>query len=138
MEQLTGDDTRSWGPPFAFAKNSKDSNESAYFLGVNRNKQSLTVNFKDPKGLEILYKLIKQSDVLVENFVPGKLQELGLGYEQVIGLNPNLIYTSITGYGSTGPDKHRPGYDVIIEFLILIQSRGWIDVYNWRRTWRTC
>jgi succinate---hydroxymethylglutarate CoA-transferase len=71
--------------------------ESAYFLSVNRNKRSITVNFKDPQGLEILHKLIKQSDVLVENFVSGKLATMGLGWEDCQKINPNLIYASITG-----------------------------------------
>ena len=115
VEQRSGDDTRLWGPPFAKAQDPKDSNESAYFLGVNRNKKSMTLDFKDPKGLEIVQKLVQGSDVLVENFVPGKLDSLGLGYEQLKILNPKLIYASITGYGGTGPDAQRPGYDVIIE-----------------------
>lgn len=89
--------------------------ESAYFLGVNRNKRSLTVNFKEPEGLAIVHKLIAQADVLVENFISGKLAELGLGWEDCRKINPRLIYASITGYGQTGPYSKAAGYDVIIE-----------------------
>jgi succinate--hydroxymethylglutarate CoA-transferase len=112
VEHVLGDDTRTWGPPFA----KKDHKfESAYFLCVNRNKRSITVNFKDPQGLEIVRKLATRSDVLVENYLPGKLESLGLGYEDLKSENPGLIYASITGYGQTGPYSSRPGYDVIIE-----------------------
>jgi len=82
---------------------------------VNRNKRSITINFKNPKGLEIVKKLAKKADVLVENYLPGKLDSLGLGYESLKKENPKLIYASITGYGQTGPYSKRPGYDVIIE-----------------------
>ncbi|KAF9093410.1 hypothetical protein BGX29_009955 [Mortierella sp. GBA35] len=125
-----GDDTRAWGPPFA--KNIVDSpspststpstssaqqqqQESAYFLGVNRNKKSITVNIRSPQGRDLIHDLVKKCDVLVENYVPGKLDEMGLGYEQLRKLNPGLIYTSITGYGQTGPYRMKPGYDVMIE-----------------------
>ncbi|KAJ3084983.1 hypothetical protein HK102_000426, partial [Quaeritorhiza haematococci] len=113
----SGDDTRSWGPPFAPNKDPVDSTrpETAYFLGVNRNKKSITVNFKHEKGREIVKMLAGVSDVLVENFVPGKLDKLGLGYKDLKALNPGLIYASITGYGPDGPSAHKAGYDVIIE-----------------------
>ena len=96
------------GPPFA-------GTESAYFLCVNRNKRSLTVNLKAQDGIEIIKKLVKESDVLVENYVPGKLEGLGLGWKKVNEWNPRLIYASITGYGADGPYSKKPGYDVIIE-----------------------
>jgi succinate---hydroxymethylglutarate CoA-transferase len=106
--------------------------ESAYFLAVNRNKRSITVNFKKPKGLEILHKLVAKADILVENFVPGKLDSMGLGYADCSAINDRLIYASITGtfslsgllpsltfnvsgYGQTGPYRTAPGYDVVIE-----------------------
>ncbi|KAF8636035.1 hypothetical protein AX15_000192 [Amanita polypyramis BW_CC] len=89
--------------------------ESAYFLAVNRNKRSITVNFKAPEGLEIIRKLVERSDVLVENFITGKLAKMGLGYEDCQRINPKLIYASITGYGQTGPYKEAAGYDVVIE-----------------------
>ncbi|KAF9534505.1 CAIB/BAIF family enzyme [Crepidotus variabilis] len=120
-EVSRGDDTRSWFPPGApIIKDSPGASshlppESAYFLAVNRNKRSITVNFKTPEGLEIMKKLVKQSDVLVENFVSGKLSTMGLGWEHCSKLNERLIYTSITGYGQTGPYKSAAGYDVVIE-----------------------
>ncbi|KAF9123098.1 hypothetical protein BGX30_001622 [Mortierella sp. GBA39] len=112
-----GDDTRAWGPPFAknIDPSSSATQESAYFLGVNRNKKSITVNIRTPQGRDLIHDLVKKCDVLVENYVPGKLDEMGLGYEQLRALNPRLIYTSITGYGQTGPYRMRPGYDVMIE-----------------------
>ncbi|KAG0355676.1 hypothetical protein BG005_005379 [Podila minutissima] len=112
-----GDDTRAWGPPFAPNKDPKDTSprESAYFLGVNRNKKSITVNLRSGQGRQLVHDLVKKVDVLVENYVPGKLDEMGLGYKELAELNPKLIYTSITGYGQTGPYRSRPGYDVMIE-----------------------
>ena len=104
-----GDDTRHWGPPFA------KGGESAYFLCVNRNKRSLTLNLKSERGLQILKGLIQQGDILVENFRVGTLERWGLSYEQLQQLRPGLIYCTITGYGYTGPYRHRPGYDFIIQ-----------------------
>ena len=104
----TGDDTRAWGPPFV-------SGESAYYLCANRNKKSLTVNLKSAAGQEIIRRLARVSDVLVENFKVGELAQLGLGYDHLQALNPGLVYCSITGYGQTGPDSDLPGYDFIIQ-----------------------
>ncbi len=104
-----GDDTRQWGPPFTAG------GESAYFLCVNRNKRSLTLNLKTERGLEILTELIKQSDVLVENFKADTLERWGFSYDTLQLLHPGLIYCTITGYGYTGPDRHMPGYDFIIQ-----------------------
>ncbi|MBI3304246.1 MAG: CoA transferase [Deltaproteobacteria bacterium] len=104
----TGDDTRAWGPPFA-------GGESAYYLCANRNKKSVTVNLKSTAGQEIIRRLARISDVLVENFKTGELAELGLGYDHLKVLNPGLVYCSITGYGQTGPDRDLPGYDFIIQ-----------------------
>jgi len=104
----TGDDTRAWGPPFA-------GGESAYYLCANRNKKSITVNLKSAAGQEIIRRLARISDVLVENFKVGELTELGLGYDHLRALNPGLVYCSITGYGQTGPDSDLPGYDFIIQ-----------------------
>lgn len=103
-----GDDTRAWGPPFA-------AGESAYYLCANRNKKSITVNLKSADGQEIIRRLACVSDVLVENFKVGELAQLGLGYERLRELNPELVYCSITGYGQSGPDKDLPGYDFIIQ-----------------------
>ncbi|KAF7297766.1 CaiB/baiF CoA-transferase family protein C7orf10 [Mycena kentingensis (nom. inval.)] len=122
VEEITrGDDTRTWNPPSAPLLDSAPPesahlpSESAYFLAVNRNKRSMTVNFKDPAGLEIIRKLVARSDVLVENFISGKLATMGLGWEDCKKINPRLIYASITGYGQTGPYRTAAGYDVIVE-----------------------
>ncbi|BGP56865.1 hypothetical protein JCM8202v2_004498 [Rhodotorula sphaerocarpa] len=89
--------------------------ESAYFLQANRGKRSLTLDFKKEAGKEVLRALIKEADVLVENYVPGKLGEMGFSFEECKKINPRLIYASISGYGQTGPSAKTPGYDVIIE-----------------------
>ncbi|KAL8165650.1 UNVERIFIED_CONTAM: hypothetical protein K2H54_050364 [Gekko kuhli] len=86
----SGDDTRSWGPPFI-------GKESVYFLSVNRNKKSIAVNMKNPKGAKIIRELAAVSDVFVENYVPGKLVEMGLGYEDINKIAPHIVYCSITG-----------------------------------------
>ncbi|OWF55056.1 CaiB/baiF CoA-transferase family protein C7orf10 [Mizuhopecten yessoensis] len=101
-----GDDTRSWGPPFC-------GSESAYFLSVNRNKKSIAIDLKQKDGQEIVQKLVRQCDVLVENYIPGKLDKMGLGYSQLAATHPSLIYCSISGYGQTGPYQQRAGYDII-------------------------
>ncbi|XP_015118806.1 succinate--hydroxymethylglutarate CoA-transferase [Diachasma alloeum] len=102
----TGDESRHWGPPFL--PNSKDS---VYFLSVNRNKKSICIDIK--KGRDIIYELAKKSDVLIENYVPGKLEKMGLGYRDIKRIAPHIIYCSLTGYGYEGPYADRPGYDVI-------------------------
>ncbi|OGO10958.1 MAG: formyl-CoA transferase [Chloroflexi bacterium RBG_19FT_COMBO_50_10] len=104
-----GDDTRHWGPPFA------KGGESAYFLCVNRNKRSMTLNLKSERGIQILKELIRQSDVLVENFRVDTMDRWGLSYEALQLLHPGLIYCTITGYGYTGPYRQLPGYDFIIQ-----------------------
>ena len=104
-----GDDTRHWGPPFT------QGGESAYFLCVNRNKRSLTLNLKTEQGLQILRQLVSQSDILVENFRVDTMEKWGLGYDALQILHPGLIYCTITGYGYTGPYRHLPGYDFIIQ-----------------------
>lgn len=102
-----GDDARSWGPPFT-----KDG-ESAYFLSINRNKKSIAVNLKTKEGVAIVQELATYADVLLENFLPGKLDKMGLGYDTLSTINPRLIYGSLTGFGSHGPLSHKPGYDVM-------------------------
>lgn len=103
-----GDDTRAYGPPFL-------DGESVYFLSINRGKKSLTLNLKTPEAREILTKLIKNSDVLLENFRKDFLASIGFGYDEVAKLNPKIIYASVTGYGHTGPWAERPGYDLAIQ-----------------------
>jgi crotonobetainyl-CoA:carnitine CoA-transferase CaiB-like acyl-CoA transferase len=103
-----GDDTRAWGPPFVHG-------ESSYFLSINRNKESVALDFKAPRGRAILDDLIARADVLVENFHPGTLDALGLGYAPLAAKHPRLVYCSITGFGATGPLRHRPGYDAVVQ-----------------------
>jgi crotonobetainyl-CoA:carnitine CoA-transferase CaiB-like acyl-CoA transferase len=103
-----GDDTRAWGPPFV-------SGESAYFLSINRNKESLTLDLKKPGATEILDRLLDRADVLVENFRPGTLERLGYGYESVAARWPRLVYCSISGFGQTGPRREQPGYDAVVQ-----------------------
>jgi len=104
-----GDETRQWGPPFT------EDGRSAYFIAVNRNKQSVTLNLKHPDGQAIARTLAQRADVLIENFLPGTMARLGLSYDDLRIVNPRLIYCSITGYGQYGPDAHRPGYDTVIQ-----------------------
>ena len=103
-----GDDTRGWGPPFL-------GDESAYFLSVNRNKESVTLDFKHPKGRDVLNQLIEQVDVLVENFRPGTMKRAGFGYNDLAARLPNLIYASVSGFGQTGPRHTQPGYDAVLQ-----------------------
>lgn len=104
----TGDDSRSWGPPFV-------EGESAYFMSINRNKKSIAMDMKGDRAIEIIKKLIKQSDVLVENFRPGAMERLGLAYEQVKSINPRLVYCSISGFGQDGPYRLLPGFDQVLQ-----------------------
>ena len=111
----SGDDTRAWGPPFIGA-------ESAYFLSINRNKRSLTLNFKEPKAVAIFLQLVADSDVVVENFTPGVMARLGLDYDAVKAVNPQIIYCSISGFGQDGPYKSRPAYDQIMQGISGLMS----------------
>lgn len=111
----TGDDSRTWGPPFA-------GGEAAYFLCVNRNKKSVTLNLKHPEGQAVFRALVARSDILVENFKAGTLDRLGLGYEVLRTINPGLIYCAITGFGSSGPYRDRPGFDFTVQALGGIMS----------------
>jgi len=110
-----GDDTRGFGPPYL-------NGESAMFLAINRNKQSVTLNLKHAEAKTILSKLIKGADVLVENFRPGTMANLGFDYEAARQLNPRLIYCSISGFGQTGPYASRGGYDTIAQAMSGIMS----------------
>ncbi|KAJ8060994.1 hypothetical protein OCU04_010072 [Sclerotinia nivalis] len=113
-----GDDTRHWGPPYAKyldGSGKEGPGESAYFFAVNRNKKSLGLSFKHPSAVKILHKLAAESDILVENYLPGSLKKYGMDYETLREINPRLIYASITGYGQTGPYRNRAGYDVMVE-----------------------
>lgn len=103
-----GDDTRAFAPPY-------QGDQAAYFLSVNRNKKSVTLDLKSEAGKAILWKLIDGADVLVENFRAGTLERLGFGYAGVHARRPTLVYASISGFGDTGPERDRPGYDVIVQ-----------------------
>jgi crotonobetainyl-CoA:carnitine CoA-transferase CaiB-like acyl-CoA transferase len=102
-----GDDTRGW-PPFV-------GGEATYFLAVNRNKKSLTLNMKPAEGQAVLRALIAKADVVLENFRPGTMERLGFGYDTLRKDNPRLVYCSISGFGESGPESHRPGYDLIVQ-----------------------
>lgn len=106
----SGDDTRQWGPPFV-------NGESTYFMSVNRNKESITLNLKHPEAKKIFFALLDQADVLVENFRPGTMEKLGLGYEVLKQRNPRLIYAAVSGFGLTGPYADKPGYDVLAQAM---------------------
>ena len=103
-----GDDTRGWGPPF-------QNGESAYFLSINRNKESVTLNLKHPEGRRVLDALVARADVLVENFRPGTLERMGLGYADLAQQRPDLVYCSVSGFGQTGPRRREPGYDAVMQ-----------------------
>jgi crotonobetainyl-CoA:carnitine CoA-transferase CaiB-like acyl-CoA transferase len=115
-----GDDTRTWGPPWAHGP---DGREAAYYLCANRNKRSVTADLKSDAGRELVRTLAREADVVVENFAPGMLDGWGLGYGALSAANPRLVFCSITGYGSDGPEAGRPGYD------FAVQARaGWMAV----------
>ncbi len=113
----SGDDTRYWGPPFLKDKNGNDTNESAYYLSINRNKKSVAVDIKTKEGQEIIHKLLESSDVLIENFKAGGLEKYGLGYKQLQKKYPKLVYCSITGFGQDGPLAEEAGYDLMAQAM---------------------
>jgi crotonobetainyl-CoA:carnitine CoA-transferase CaiB-like acyl-CoA transferase len=106
----SGDDTRTWGPPWA-------GGESAYYLAINRNKRSLTLNLKRARARELLLRLVARADVVIDNFKVGGLDQLGLGWETLRAANPRLVHCSISGYGPDGPYAERPGYDFIAQAM---------------------
>ena len=109
-----GDDSRAYGP--------HKNGESAYFMSLNRNKESITLNMKTPEGKDIIKELVRKVDVLVENFRPGTMERFGLGYDVLKELNPRLIYAASTGYGQTGPYSQRPAYDAVVQAMGGIMS----------------
>ena len=111
----TGDDTRGWGPPYI-------GDQSAYFLQINRNKRSLTLNLKDERAREVFMSLAKGADVVVENFTPGVVNRLGIDYESVRQVNPRIVYCSISGFGQTGPYRDRSAYDQVMQGMGGIMS----------------
>jgi succinate--hydroxymethylglutarate CoA-transferase len=114
VESLQGDETRSWQGAGEAADWREDCGPiSFYFASVNRNKRSITLDLKKPEALEVVYELVKTSDVVLENFVPGSADRLGIGYAKLSEINPRLVYASISGYGGSGPYSKRAGYDAI-------------------------
>ncbi len=123
-----GDDTRKWGPPWLKDKEGNETAEAAYYLGANRNKSSVSLNLKSEKGIEIVKSLVEKCDIFIENFKVGGLKKMGLDYESLIAINPQLIYLSITGFGQTGPMSSQPGYDYLIQgFGGLMSITGQAD-----------
>jgi len=112
VEAPEGDDTRQWGPPFVERENDKTA---SYFHSCNRGKSSVIVDFRTEEGKAVLIELVRDADILIENFKVGGLKKYGLDYENLAKVNPKLIYCSITGFGQTGPYAHRAGYDYIIQ-----------------------
>ena len=110
-----GDDTRKWGPPFVLDADGAETTESAYYLCANRNKKSVAINFAVPEGQDLIRQMVRDADVLVENLKTGDMARYGLDYATLSRLNPRLIYCSITGFGQTGPNAHRAGYDFMIQ-----------------------
>jgi crotonobetainyl-CoA:carnitine CoA-transferase CaiB-like acyl-CoA transferase len=113
----TGDDTRSWGPPYATDAKGKSTSDSAYFLSTNRGKKSVAIDITDPQGQNAIRELARTSDVLIENFKVGGLAKYGLDYGTLAPINPRLVYCSITGFGQTGPYRDRAGYDFMVQGL---------------------
>lgn len=110
----TGDDTRTYPP---FRKNREGKQESLYYANINRNKKSLTLNLKSEEGKDIFRRLVKKADIVTENYRPGVMDKLGLGYEELKKINPRLIYGSVSGFGNTGPYRLRPGYDILSQAM---------------------
>jgi crotonobetainyl-CoA:carnitine CoA-transferase CaiB-like acyl-CoA transferase len=117
-----GDDTRAWGPPFIRDTTGAETRDSAYFLSANRGKRSLTVDFAQDEGREIILALARDADVLVENYKVGTLTRYGLGYEHVRAVNPRIIYCSVTGFGQDGPHADLPGYDFVFQGMAGMMS----------------
>jgi crotonobetainyl-CoA:carnitine CoA-transferase CaiB-like acyl-CoA transferase len=106
----SGDETRAWGPPFV-------GTTSAYYLSCNRNKRSISIDLSRPEGVQLLHDLARQSDVLLENFLPATARKLGLDPQRLLAINPRLIVCSLSGFGRTGPRHDQPGYDFAIQAL---------------------
>ena len=110
-----GDDTRNWGPPFLPTADGRESHESAYYLGANRNKRSVTCDIAQPEGQALVRQLAEHCDVFIENFKVGDMARYGLDYASLKAINPRLVYCSLTGFGQSGPYAPRAGYDYIIQ-----------------------
>ncbi|ARE83742.1 acetyl-CoA:oxalate CoA-transferase [Roseovarius mucosus] len=115
IESLEGDDTRQWGPPFALDADGTPTDLSAYFMSSNRNKKSVAVDLTDPEVQHLLHALAARADVVIENFKPGGLRKYGLDHETLCAAYPGLVYCSISGFGQTGPNRDKPGYDLMAQ-----------------------
>jgi len=115
IESLAGDDTRQWGPPFAVDAAGQATDLSAYFMSSNRNKKSVAVDLTDPQVQATLHDLAGRADVVIENFKPGGLRKYGLDHETLCAAYPGLVYCSISGFGQTGPNRDKPGYDLMAQ-----------------------
>src|SRR5262249_47429608 len=116
-----GDIGRGWGPPFR-------GDQSSFFLGLNRGKQGLSVNLKDPAGVDLCRRMMSKVDVVMENFRPGTMDRLGLGYREAHVRNPRLVYCSISGYGQNGPARDQSAMDLIVQASCgLISVTGTMD-----------
>ncbi|KGM89141.1 putative acyl-CoA transferase/carnitine dehydratase [Roseovarius mucosus DSM 17069] len=115
IESLEGDDTRQWGPPFALDAEGNPTDLSAYFMSSNRNKKSVAVDLTDPEVQRLLHDLAGRADVVIENFKPGGLRKYGLDHETLCAAYPGLVYCSISGFGQTGPNRDKPGYDLMAQ-----------------------
>jgi formyl-CoA transferase len=122
IENLAGDDTRQWGPPFAMDKTGRPTDLSAYFLSSNRNKKSVAVDLGDAEVQKMLHALAGRADVVIENFKPGGLRKYGLDHETLCAAWPGLVYCSISGFGQTGPNRDKPGYDLMAQGFAGIMS----------------
>ncbi|MDP1979583.1 CaiB/BaiF CoA-transferase family protein [Undibacterium sp.] len=111
----SGDDTRTWGPPYLRDAEGNDTTEAAYYLAANRGKQAITVDIATPEGQQIIRELAAKSDVVLENYKVGQLKKYGLDYDSLKLVKPDLVYCSITGFGQDGPYAHRAGYDFIVQ-----------------------
>jgi len=119
IESFRGDDTRHWGPPWQGTGNEA---ESAYYLSVNRNKRSVAVNLKVPEGVQVVRDLARVSQIVLENFRPGKATTFGLDWDSLSAVNPSLVYCSISGFGQNGPYRDRPGYDYVVQAMSGLMS----------------
>ena len=111
----SGDDTRSWGPPYVTGRDGNPTGESAYYLSANRNKRSITIDPTVPEDLAALDLLVETADVFIQNFRPGVADRLNVGAARLQGINPRLVYASISGFGATGPDRDRPAFDTVAQ-----------------------
>lgn len=119
---VTGDDARTFGPPFLKDRDGNDTREGSFYLAANRNKRSVTVDISKPEGQAIIRELVKTCDVLLENYKVGTLARYGLDYESLRQVNPRIIYCSVTGFGQTGPYAHKAGYDGVFQAMSGLMS----------------